>query len=216
MQWISAIERALPWPFTAGISAARQARVPVVTGQVPVLADEDREAFNRFSDGMIRSLAPEGEVELQLAHRIVKDHWRLNRASALEDNLFALGDAQHRHSIRAHDPQAHAALTAARTFAQEGKQFQLITLYEQRINRTLHKNIALLRELQTERKAIREARMKEAQLLLQVSAINGLTYEPAKDGFVFSSAEIVAALDRSHRLEEARDMQRQPRLARAA
>ena len=30
-------------------------------------------------------------METQLAQRIATDSWRLNRASAIEDNLFALG-----------------------------------------------------------------------------------------------------------------------------
>ena len=33
--------------------------------------------------------------------------------------------------------------------------------------------------------------------------MNGLQYVPSKDGFVFSTAEIHAAIDRQHRLERA-------------
>ena len=33
-------------------------------------------------------------METQLAQRIATDSWRLNRASAIEDNLFALGQLQ--------------------------------------------------------------------------------------------------------------------------
>jgi hypothetical protein len=33
--------------------------------------------------------------------------------------------------------------------------------------------------------------------------MRGLEYQPAKDGFVFSTAEIHAAIDRQHRLDRA-------------
>jgi hypothetical protein len=50
-------------------------------------------------------------------------------------------------------PQIDAALTDARVFTLESKQLQLLTLYEQRINRAVQKNLALLQSLQAERKA---------------------------------------------------------------
>src|SRR5436309_12393803 len=62
-----------------------------LTGQVTAMTDEDRAAHDQFSQALIQNLAPEGAMELQLAQRIASDSWRLNRASAIEDNLFALG-----------------------------------------------------------------------------------------------------------------------------
>src|SRR4051812_15521662 len=61
-----------------------------LTGQVIVMTEEDRLAFEAFSTRMLKSLAAEGEIEIQLALRIMKDTWRLNRLGAIEDNLFAL------------------------------------------------------------------------------------------------------------------------------
>jgi hypothetical protein len=94
----------------------------------------------------------------------------------------------------------HAALTAARVFTAESKQLQLLTLYEQRINRNIQKNLATLQALQTARLAKREAEMKEAKKLLQLSEMKGLPYEPLRDGFVFSTAQIHAAIDKDRRL----------------
>ena len=45
--------------------------------------------------------------------------------------------------------------------------------------------------------------MKEAKKLLQLSEMKGLPYEPIKDGFVFSTAEIHAAIDKERRLNRA-------------
>jgi hypothetical protein len=71
------------------------------------------------------------------------------------------------------------------------------------LNRAIQKNLALLQSLQAARKAEREAAMKEAATLLQLSEMKGLEYQPAQDGFAFSTTEIHAAIDRQQRLERA-------------
>jgi len=85
----------------------------------------------------------------------------------------------------------------------DSKQLQLLTLYEQRINRSLQKNLALLQSLQSIRKQEREAAMKEAAALLKLSEMKGLEYIPVRDGFVFSNDQIRVAIDRDQRLHRA-------------
>jgi hypothetical protein len=184
-----------------------------LTAQVTTMTDEDHAAHDQFSKPLIKDLAPEGAMETQLAQRIATDSWRLNRASAIEDNLFALGQLQNGGHAdgsplwgpqRCPDvPQIDAALTTAHVFTKESKQLQLLTLYEQRINRSLQKNLAILQSLQATRKAEHEVAIKEAAALLQLSEMRGLEYFPTKDGFPFSTAEIHAAIDRSQRLKRA-------------
>ncbi len=183
--------------------AALNARRHNLTGHVTAMTDADRIMHDAFSAAMVESLAPEGAMETQLAQRIATDSWRLNRISAVEDNLFALGHNAHSDDIETENPEIHAALTAAKVFQEEAKQLQLLTLYEQRINRSIQKNLALLQTLQAARIAKREAEMKEAKKLLQLSEMKGLAYEPIKDGFVFSIAQIHAALDKERRLHRA-------------
>src|SRR6202167_5396816 len=183
-----------------------------LTGQVTTMTDEDRAAHDQFSKALINDLAPEGAMETQLAQRIATDSWRLNRASAIEDNLFALGLYEHSGKLlpdfeQPGHEQIDAALTTARVFTLESKQLQLLTLYEQRINRSIQKNLALLQSLQATRKAKHEAAMQEAAALLKLSEMRGLEYVPAKaaqaqvrcaansrqDGFVFSTVQIQPA-----------------------
>src|ERR1700691_1813843 len=118
-----------------------------LTGQVTTMTDEDRAAHDQFSKALIQDLAPEGAMEIQLAQRIATDSWRLNRISAIEDNLFALGLHEHGGKLNLEHEQIDAALTAARVFTMESKNLQLLTLYEQRINRSLQKNLAMLQQL---------------------------------------------------------------------
>jgi hypothetical protein len=174
-----------------------------LTGQVTTMTDEDRAAHDQFSTTLIKDLAPDGAMETQLAQRVATDSWRLNRISAIEDNLFALGQLQNAGQACPDVPELDAALTSAHVFTQESKQLQLLTLYEQRINRSLQKNLAILQQLQATRKVAHEAAMKEATALLKLSEMKGVEYFPANDGFVFSTAQIHAAIDREQRLQRA-------------
>lgn len=174
-----------------------------ITGQVTTMTDEDRAAHDTFTQALIHDLAPQGPMETQLAQRIATDSWRLNRISAVEDNLFALGQLQNAGQACPDVPQLDAALTTAHTFTLESKQLQLLSLYEQRINRAIQKNLTILKQLQSARKAEHDAAMKEAAALLKLSEMRGLEYQPTKDGFVFSNEQIHAAIDRQHRLERA-------------
>ncbi len=158
-----------------------------LTGQVTAMTEEDRIAHNTFSEALIKSMAPEGALELQLAQRIATDSWRLNRSSAIEDNIFALGFTDHGSGIDVEHPELHAALTAARTFTREGKSIELLTLYEQRINRSLQKNLALLQQLQATRKAERKAETNQVKKLPRPTEINDLPADPTPNGFVFSN-----------------------------
>jgi uncharacterized protein YecT (DUF1311 family) len=187
-------------------ASALNARRHNLTGQVTAMTDADRIMHDAFSASIVENLAPEGAMETQLAQRIATDSWRLNRISAVEDNLFALGHSGHSDDIETEHPEIHAALTAAKVFKEESKQLQLLTLYEQRINRNIQKNLATLQALQAARIAKREAEMKEAKKLLQLSEMKGVPYGPAeirKDGFVFSTAQIHAAIDKDRRLNRA-------------
>ncbi len=187
-------------------ASALNARRHNLTGQVTAMTDADRIMHDAFSASLVESLAPEGAMETQLAQRIATDSWRLNRLSAIEDNLYALGHSAHSDDIETEHPEIHAALTAAKVFQEESKQLQLLTLYDQRINRNIQKNMAMLQALQAARVAKREAEMEEAKKLLQLSEMKGLQYGPvelSKDGFVFSTAQIHAAIDKDRRLNRA-------------
>ena len=58
---------------------------------------------------------------------------------------------------------------------------RLLALYEQRINRTIERNMAELRTLRAERKAAREQALEEALLLSQLAQSKGEKYDAAAD-----------------------------------
>jgi hypothetical protein len=168
-----------------------------LTGHISLLPTEDREAHDAFCNELIDSFNPETPMENQLAQSVAEDSWRLNRARAIENNMFALG---HGHQHR----EAQIALADAATFLAQAAAFNLLSIYEQRINRNLQRNMKLLHELQAERKTQHDHAMEEAKLLAQLNLMNGLPYQPEENGFVFSHTEINRAIDRDNRLKAAR------------
>ncbi len=168
-----------------------------LTGQISLLPTEDRAAHDAFCDELSDSLNPETPMERQFALSIAEDSWRLNRARAIENNMFALGHEGERREVQ-------IALADARTFQAKANQFQLLTIYEQRINRNLQRNLKQLHDLQAERREQCDHALEEAKLLAQLSLMKGLPYDTDQNGFVFSIAEINRAVDRDNRLHEAR------------
>lgn len=146
-----------------------------LTGQIILMPDDEREAHDAYCQELIDSLRPETPMERDLARSIAEDSWRLTRIFALETNMFALGHGNERGEIR-------IALADARTFMDNAAKFNLLSLYEQRINRNRERSIAFLRQLQAERKS------QQAQAPARANPPVVAIPAARKNGFVFSNA----------------------------
>jgi hypothetical protein len=128
-----------------------------LTGQLTIVAPADHAAFTSLSARLTADLQPTGEQELQIAARIVRDTWRLHRASANEENIYALGLAENDKDLiltetgAAHDPALSVAVCNARTFMERSRDFERASLYEQRLKRGLTNDYKLYRQLQKDR-----------------------------------------------------------------
>src|SRR5580658_2084622 len=118
------------------------------TGQITTLSDEDRPVFEKFKSQFIADLAPKTVMELSLATSIAWDTWRLNHLRAVEMNMYALGAANNAVEVESDNPEIHTAISGAVTFVDEAKRLALMSMYEQRMNRSIHKNLTTLRQLQ--------------------------------------------------------------------
>ena len=175
-----------------------------ITGQVSIMNEEDRAAHDKFCQELIDRFQPDGPVELQFASLIAEDFWRLQRIRAVENDIMALGHFSEAADIDVDHPEIHASLTRAQTFLDRSKDFERLTLYEQRINRAIEKNRKQLEELQAERKRRREEALEQACLLSQAAPQTIDDKDTiAANGFVFSSDEIERAIRRRSRLMEA-------------
>lgn len=177
-----------------------------LTGQFNLMPHEDRRAFDHFCAGLLKDLAPAGDLETSLATSIAQDHWRLNRARAIEENVFALGAIANPVDADA-APDALAALTQAQTFLKDAPQLGLLTLYAQRLHRAIEKNMAALRQLQSERKAASQQALEEALLLAELNESQNLPLDEIASGFGFSTPELTRQLDRRRRLKLAKQLQ---------
>jgi hypothetical protein len=100
-----------------------------LTGQTIVhTTPEDEEAFKKHCDGIREALVPEGALEIDLAQAIAEGRWRLNRARALENSIFALGQSEHVPEDF-ENPELDAALAQARTWMAHSHELQLLALY---------------------------------------------------------------------------------------
>jgi hypothetical protein len=138
-----------------------------LSGQTVLMPWEDQAAFKAHCDEIMASLAPVGKLETDCAQGIANDQWRLNRARAVDNNMFALGHFEQEPETG--HPQIDAAIICARAFRDHSKTFVNLSLYEQRINRSLEKNFARFRTLQYDRE-LEEGMARGDASLRQVKA----------------------------------------------
>src|SRR5712672_2016414 len=62
-----------------------------LTGHTIVLPTEDQSAYQRHSQAFLDEYQAKGATETQLVQSLLDTSWQLNRASAVETNLFSLG-----------------------------------------------------------------------------------------------------------------------------
>jgi hypothetical protein len=122
-----------------------------LTGQVTIMTEEDRKAHAKFIKDYMADLNPEGMVQFHLARSIAHDAWRLNRAHAIEENILAYDFEGLTGKITAEHPEIHAAVAQALIFFRDPRKFAQLTMYEQRINRSFHKNLKAFMDIRKQR-----------------------------------------------------------------
>ncbi len=171
-----------------------------ITGQIVTLSEEDRPVFEKLRAEHVADLKPQGVSELKLADAIAWDTWRLDRLRATEMNIYAQGAEN-----ATNDLETAEAYTE--TYRNESKRFELMSLYEQRMTRSLHRNREALRELQRERERKLRIDKREEVLLARFEDLKDLPYraptEPSPNGSVFSSEETTKAAARQRSMEAA-------------
>jgi hypothetical protein len=174
-----------------------------LTGQTVVLPEEDLAAYRKHCAEFHAELKPHGLLESKVVQTIADTYWRLDRIRAMEDNLFALA-VQESPSALASDPIIDSALAQAKSLEASGDLLAKLTLYEQRLNRTLEKSKAELKQLQQERAAAREKALEDAAKILNLKEALEEPWEPESDGFEFSTEDLTRWVDRRDLIQQAR------------
>ena len=181
-----------------------------LTGQLNILTPDEQQAYDQHSEITLEALAPSTDFERDLAQSIADDRWRLKRARTIESGMFAIGMQSGVDDTGS--PQVDDALAQARTWMQEARNLQLLTVYEQRIRRAVDKAMEQLETLQTKRQAAAKEDMRQAKLLLQLAQAEGKPYQPEAyfstappvRESVFSTPEVTRELGREALISDAR------------
>ena len=176
----------------------------------PSCLTEDAQAYQLHCRQFRDEYQPTTPTEIQLVQELADTAWRLNRIPLLEANLLT----------RATDTRATREPIAC-DIAEATRALATLGLHGQRLSRQFQKTLDQLRALQTERREREQHDLKRAASLLELHKHKGIPYDPAQDGFVFSSSEIEAHSQRLMRQNEARRVayfrfEADPQLVRAA
>ena len=183
-----------------------------LTAQTVVLPKEDLEEYERFIQRFRDDLKPVGMLEEQIAHSIAEDAWRMNRARALENNLFSLGIQEKADPDQTEPSQLELALAMAAALREQTKMLSTISMHGQRISRQFAANVEQLREIQAERRQQRGRDMLQAVKLITLhealerrkpDPASRIEYNPANDGFDFTIDELDTFLQRKYRRDDA-------------
>ena len=181
-----------------------------LTGQTIVLPSEDLAAYQRHSQAFLDECQPKGAVETQLVQSLLDTAWQVNRAAAIETNLFTLGITEMEDRVRANHPEAETALAMALAYREHNRAFANIGIARQRLSRQYERTLAQLRQIQAERRDTEQRQLDQAAKILKMHKDENLPdhpapYNPADDGFVFSNAEVETFLRRQERSQQAND-----------
>ena len=150
-----------------------------LTGQIIVLPGDDLEAYQRHVDSYVNQCKPKGAIEAQLVQTLADTAWRLNRVSALENNLLTLGMVRVPDQLTEAPEQVQQSLSIAASLESETRALANLSLHGQRLSRQFEKTLALLKELQDERRPEEQYHLNRAANLVQMHELEGEPYDPA-------------------------------------
>jgi hypothetical protein len=175
-----------------------------LTARVVVLPAEDMDAYNAFSKEIVDSLDAQTPVERQFAQTVADNQWRINRIRSIEDGMLGMGHFESAGDFDCPSSEIHSAMTAARAFRDDSKSFVNLSIYEQRLHRSMKEALRQLKELQTERRERCKTEMDDAIRLRKTQEMKGLPCDGEASQFVYASAEIALESARRDRLQDAK------------
>jgi hypothetical protein len=122
-----------------------------LSGQNLILLETEVEAYNRMATSMLVDLRPKSEPERQIAQKIIDSNFRLNRLTAIENNMFNFGLIQNE-TAADHDDRIEVMAAQTRAWMEHANSFDLLGRYEARLSRQLLKYQEEFERLQAARK----------------------------------------------------------------
>jgi hypothetical protein len=164
-----------------------------LSSRTALLESEDQAAYQQHCRQFFDQHRPATPTETQLTQELADTAWRLNRVPALEAELL---------NRAAHPANEEAAI--AFDIVDAHRAISILSLHSARLSRQFQRALQQLREIQADRLARRERDLKDAAAVSEVHKHQGIPYDPAQDGFVFSRDEIDAFALRRMRIDKSR------------
>ena len=122
-----------------------------LSGQHLILQESELEAYNRMATAMLTDIKPKSEPERQIAQKIIDTNFRLNRLTAIENNLFTFGTTRNE-TDTPHDDRIEVMAAQTRAWTERATTFDTLGRYESRLSRQLLKYQQEFERLQAVRK----------------------------------------------------------------
>jgi hypothetical protein len=123
-----------------------------LSGNHLVLQDHEYAEHQRITRSMLADLKPATEPERQIAQKIIDLNFRINRITAIENNLLNFDmSANHPESIE--DEGVARMFAQTRAWKKDAQSFEILGRYEARLSRQLLQYQKEFERLQTVRKA---------------------------------------------------------------
>jgi predicted secreted protein len=165
-----------------------------LTGRTVLLPTDDAAAYQRHLRNYEKDLRPATQREADLVQSIADASWRLQRIPALEMTIYAQGRVQFAELFNDQDPALRPGLIDLHTALACEKQLRNLQLQEGRIHRRREKDLAELRQAQSERRTRDTDALETASRALIQARRAGKPFDPAhlhpELGFEFSTADI--------------------------
>jgi hypothetical protein len=153
--------KSLPKPKPQGDPRTLNAYRHGLTGQVRFCTPADEQAYKKHCLGYLECYEPAGRLEADLCQSVADNRWRLKRSAQIENAIVAitLGRPD---QMKCDHEEAAVAFAHAYAWLERGKDLNLLTLYERRIQRAFQEDLALLEKLQVRRFRWEQARAQRA------------------------------------------------------
>ena len=136
---------------------------------------------------------------MQYARLFATCQHRLNRIASLEDNLFSLGILEGRADDYDLDhAEIRDAACQAKAYRDHPGAFDRLSVYGQRLHNQADRALKQLQTLQQARKAEAKADLQRAVDLYKLFKMNEQPFDPQQNGFVYSSQEVAAEVQRQY------------------
>ncbi|MBV9759316.1 MAG: hypothetical protein JO340_02020 [Acidobacteriaceae bacterium] len=163
-----------------------------LTGRAVLLPTEDAALYEQHVRGYEKELRPVGQRECDLVQSIADSSWRLQRIPTLEFAIYAKGQMELAGQFEDQSPAVRAGLIQLETQLANEKQLRNLHLQESRLHRRREKDLAELRQAQSDRRDRDTNTLETAHRLNLHAKRANKPFDPSALGFEFSLSDIEA------------------------